>query len=90
MKKIGDTELIINDQNRIYHLNLKEDEVANKIILVGDPQRVSQISKKFQKIEHKIEIKKINLENKDKNNVIKFTRKKNFKKKKYFKKRKAR
>ena len=55
MKKIGDTELIINDQNRIYHLNLKEDEVANKIILVGDPQRVSQISKKFQKIEHKIE-----------------------------------
>ena len=55
MKKIGDTELIINDQNRIYHLNLKEDEVANKIILVGDPQRVPQISKKFQKIEHKIE-----------------------------------
>ena len=55
MKKIGDTELIINDQNRIYHLNLKEDEVANKVILVGDPERVSQISKKFQKIEHKIE-----------------------------------
>ena len=50
MKKIGDTELIINSENRIYHLNLKKEEIADKIILVGDPSRVSQISKKFQKI----------------------------------------
>mgnify|MGYP001199147986 FL=1 len=55
MNKIGDTELIINDENRIYHLNLKKDEIADNIILVGDPSRVSQISKKFEKIEYKIE-----------------------------------
>ena len=55
MKKIGDTELIINSENRIYHLNLKKEEIADKIILVGDPSRVSQISKKFQKIEFKIQ-----------------------------------
>ena len=29
MKKIGDTELIINDKNRIYHLNLKKDEIES-------------------------------------------------------------
>ena len=46
---------IINDKNRIYHLNLKKDEIADNIILVGDPSRVSQISKKFEKIEYKIE-----------------------------------
>ena len=55
MNKIGDTELIINDENRIYHLNLKKEEIADKIILVGDPGRVSQISNKFQKIEYKIQ-----------------------------------
>ena len=54
MNKIGDTELIINNENRIYHLNLKKDEIADNIILVGDPSRVSQISNKFEKIEYKI------------------------------------
>ena len=43
----------------------------------------------LEKIEHKIEIKKTNLENKVKSNIIKFVGNKNFKKKKYFKKRKA-
>ena len=47
-------------------------------------------SKKIlEKIEHKIEIKKITTDKKNKtNNIVKFV-KKNFKKKKYFKKRKA-
>ena len=29
MNKIGDTELIINDENRVYHLNLQKHEIAN-------------------------------------------------------------
>ena len=33
MNKIGDTELIINDENRVYHLNLQKHEIANNIIL---------------------------------------------------------
>jgi uridine phosphorylase len=55
MNKLRDTELIITKDARIYHLNLKKNEIADNIILVGDPERVSQISKKFQIIEYKIE-----------------------------------
>tara|TARA_B100000963_G_scaffold357046_1_gene378383 strand:+ start:2505 stop:4265 length:1761 start_codon:yes stop_codon:yes gene_type:complete len=84
-----------------FHKDLKylEKNYKVKINLLGDKSLLvpeyeiffeNKSKKILEKIEHKIEIKKINLENKDKNNVIKFTRKKNFKKKKYFKKRKAR
>ena len=55
MNKLRDTELIITKDNRIYHLNLRKNELADNIILVGDPERVSKISEKFQSIEHKIQ-----------------------------------
>ena len=42
----------------------------------------------LEKIEHKIEIKKISIENKNRGNIIKFVGKKKFKKKKYFKRKK--
>lgn len=54
MNKLRDTELIITNSGRIYHLNLKKEEIANDIILVGDPSRVEQISNKFEKIDFKI------------------------------------
>jgi len=54
MNKIRDTELIITNSGRIYHLNLKKEEIADDIILVGDPSRVEQISNKFEKIDFKI------------------------------------
>ncbi len=54
MNKLRDTELIITNSGRIYHLNLKKEEIANDIILVGDPNRVEQISNKFEKIDFKI------------------------------------
>jgi len=54
MNKLRDSELIITKDERIYHLNLKKNEIADNIILVGDPGRVKQISNKFQSIEHKI------------------------------------
>ena len=48
-----------------------------------------KVKKVLEKIENKIEIKKISIDNKNKtNNVVKFV-KKNFKKKKYFKRKKA-
>ena len=50
MNKLRDTELIITNSGRIYHLNLKKEEIADDIILVGDPNRVEQISNKFEKI----------------------------------------
>ena len=55
MNKLRDTELIITKDERIYHLNLKKSELADNIILVGDPGRVSEISEKFQSIECKIQ-----------------------------------
>ena len=54
MNKIDDTELILNSNKKIYHLNLSKDEIADDIILVGDPGRVKQISSRFDSIQHKI------------------------------------
>ena len=53
MHIIAETELILTPENKIYHLNLSKNEIADNIILVGDPQRVSIISNKFDSIEHK-------------------------------------
>ncbi len=55
MHIIAETELILTPENKIYHLNLSKDEIANDIILVGDPDRVSVISNKFESIEHRIQ-----------------------------------
>jgi len=40
MKKIEDSELIINNRGAIYHLNVRPEELATTIITVGDPDRV--------------------------------------------------
>tara|TARA_B110000240_G_scaffold121347_1_gene135594 strand:+ start:1789 stop:2652 length:864 start_codon:yes stop_codon:yes gene_type:complete len=53
MNIIAETELILTPENKIYHLNLNKDEIADTIILVGDPERVTIISNKFDSIEHK-------------------------------------
>lgn len=50
---IGDSELIITHQGTIYHLNLTPDQLADTIITVGDPDRVKEISKYFDRIEHR-------------------------------------
>ena len=48
---IGDSELILTSSGCIYHLNLHPDEIADTIITVGDPERVKEVSKYFDKIE---------------------------------------
>lgn len=53
--KIADSELILNTDGSIYHLNLLPEHIADVIIVVGDPDRVSQISKYFDKIEFQIQ-----------------------------------
>ena len=52
MERIAESELIINDRGAIYHLDLKPEELANTVILVGDPDRVKKVSKHFDRIEH--------------------------------------
>ncbi|MFC2111314.1 nucleoside phosphorylase [Bacteroidota bacterium] len=53
MKKFKESELIINPDKSIYHLKLKPEDIADDIIIVGDPQRVEVISNYFDKIEFK-------------------------------------
>ena len=53
MQRIEESELIINSRGAIYHLDLRPDELAHKIFLVGDPGRVSVVSKYFDRIEIK-------------------------------------
>lgn len=51
MKQIAESELVINKDGSIYHLQLRPDEIADTILTVGDPGRVPQISKYFDRIE---------------------------------------
>ena len=51
---IPESELIINEDGSIYHLNLKPQQIADTIITVGDPDRVSDVSKHFDAIEVKV------------------------------------
>lgn len=53
-KKIPESELIINPDGSIYHLNLKPEHLASTIIAVGDPDRVWKVSQYFDKIEFSI------------------------------------
>ena len=52
MSRIAESELIINDRGAVYHINCRPEEIADTIILVGDPGRVKEISKYFDNIEY--------------------------------------
>jgi uridine phosphorylase len=53
MQRIAESELILNARGAIYHLDLLPEELANTIIIVGDPFRVKEVSKYFDHIEVK-------------------------------------
>ena len=53
LNKLAESELVLNPDGSVYHLNLLPEEIADKIILVGDPDRVPKVSKYFDKIEVK-------------------------------------
>jgi len=48
---IKESELILNPDGSIYHLNLRPEHIADTIIFVGDQDRVQKISKHFDTIE---------------------------------------
>ncbi len=52
---LEDSELILNPDGSIYHLKLREEHVADTIILVGDQGRVAQVSQYFDQIDSKIQ-----------------------------------
>ena len=41
--RIPESELIINDDGSAFHIHLKPEELADKVILVGDPGRVDMV-----------------------------------------------
>ncbi len=45
------SELIINDDGSVFHLHLKPENLASRVILVGDPGRVELVTKHFDTIE---------------------------------------
>ena len=60
MSYIPESELILNKEGRIYHLNLRPEDIADTIITVGDPARVERISRHFDRIDTK-RCKNVNL-----------------------------
>ncbi len=53
MSRIAESELIINNRGAVYHINCRPEEIAQTIITVGDPDRVNEVSKHFDSVEHK-------------------------------------
>ncbi|WP_300490775.1 nucleoside phosphorylase [Flavobacterium sp.] len=51
MTAIKSSELILNPDGSVYHLNLKPENIATDIIFVGDQNRVSKITKHFDTVE---------------------------------------
>lgn len=60
MTRIAESELIINRRGAVYHLDLRPEELASTVILVGDPDRVGRVSKHFDKIEFKLHHREFN------------------------------
>lgn len=55
MAPIAESELILNPDGSVYHLHLKPENIADTIIVVGDPGRVKEISKYFDKIDFSVQ-----------------------------------
>lgn len=54
-KYFEESELIINQDGSIFHLHLKPEQLADKVILVGDPGRVELVASHFDNWECEVE-----------------------------------
>ena len=59
MPRIAESELILNPDGSIYHLHLKPENLAENILVVGDPGRVPEVSKYFDRIEFTMQNREI-------------------------------
>lgn len=53
-KTFPPSELIINEDGSIFHLHLRPEQLADRVILVGDPDRVSTVASHFDSQEHEV------------------------------------
>ncbi len=51
---IPDSQLVLNADGSVYHLKLFPEQIADTLLLVGDPNRVKKISSYFDSIEHEV------------------------------------
>lgn len=51
MRRFEESELILNQDGSVFHLHIKPEQLAHKVILVGDPGRVSLVASHFTDIE---------------------------------------
>lgn len=51
---ISEADLIIRPTGTIYHLNLHPDQLTDRVIVVGDPDRVEQVSRHFDVVHHRV------------------------------------
>jgi len=54
-KPIAESELILTPAGEIYHLRLRPGQLADTVIVVGDQERVAEISKHFDTVEHRVQ-----------------------------------
>lgn len=54
-RKFEESELIINPDGSIFHLHVRPEQLADKVVLVGDPGRVSTVAAHFESRECEIE-----------------------------------
>ena len=55
MKHFPESELIINTDGSCFHLHLKPEQLADRVILVGDPARVNTVAAHFESIECEVQ-----------------------------------
>ena len=55
MKYFAPSELIINEDGSCFHLHLRPEQLADKVILVGDPGRVDTVAKHFDSKECEVQ-----------------------------------
>lgn len=55
MKHFAESELIINADGSIFHLHLRPEQLADKVILVGDPERVNTVASYFDTMEYELQ-----------------------------------
>ena len=54
-KFFAPSELIINEDGSVFHLHLKPEQLADKVILVGDPGRVTLVASHFETKEYEVQ-----------------------------------
>jgi len=52
--QLAETDLILNKDGSMYHLHVRDEHIADNVIVVGDQDRVKQISKHFDKLDAQI------------------------------------